>query len=467
VRLLIESAILFFLALLLVNTVFAVNITDYVTLDSNTYRCGGEVLCEAWLSVDAPGNTQINSTNFNLTLTTLDGKDSGVTVEYQILHLANVTVSRVEQQCQDGNVSCVDNIVEYNMTGWVPSDSIVSGKNKIHLWTNSKQPMTVDWNFKITKLKAHKTNPIYVDLDTRDAGWAVWEIGDASTNPFDYIFFDDMENTSAHSTNWVSTVTGRNNYRNDQAKNGSWSLRINSSSGGASNDNYVANNKLNSTSFTGAFCVDFWYRYDTLPTASNLEQSVYFNSWLVNGYHMASDVMANDNIHFFNSTGVQWYAIKSASPINSWNYTRFCTGTGYAASGFTNVTFYDLTGQIYYSGWDRNVFTRLLFITRMNGASMWIDNLRVWNASKYGHTPPPLPDPCVYSGSGTWNWRGNCTLNTSTDLLGNSIVYTAQTFERERYIINTTIYNVSSLSFVGNTTITILPGKSLAVRKIK
>ncbi len=213
-----------------VSSVYALNVAETTlynnaALLSNTYGCGGAVLCDAKISFFSPVDMDLTQTSFAVTLDNLDGTTSNIPVYWKVLR------DQLAQYCF--NDSSYDNNTKlastnqycYNYTIQVESTSLVAGDNTIYLWTDKKpKNSVVDWNFQIKNLDLTKYGgSTTVTFDTRVKGWALW--GNTS-GKIDYWRQKDSTNTTVWvklsniSTGQIIQVIITNNTGNTWAENG-------------------------------------------------------------------------------------------------------------------------------------------------------------------------------------------------------------------------------------------------------
>jgi hypothetical protein len=379
---------------------------DQSRLVDNTYFCQGSH-CEATFTINATAANKSLQRNIDVFITFEDKEKNNKTVkfktEFEVYHFIphNVTRERFiavyNTTAENGTVIPVyglRNTTEEELVRVDTGKKLQSGvENYIRIWTDDFDEQWVDWQVLIKNIPKEVLGVNKdVDFDTHNKGWAVWSATD-STDPADYFFYDDAEG-GAMSSSYTSISNAA--YASDQKFGGSQSIKI------ASTNDVNVDNTISSTNFTSAeystpYCIDFEYRAQADPAGLNNEAGLIFGSGWGAGPILAvesNQVVASDLTLY---DGASWNGIKAWVGAGNWGSIKMCFAAGYAASGNTVATIYDNTGLIYTTGSvvPRSSLGRINLHNRINmgGANnaLWIDNIRIWNYTKYGITPPQTP----------------------------------------------------------------------------
>lgn len=251
-------------------------------------------------------------------------------------------------------------------------------------------------------------------------------LAEDSTNPADYLFYD-MLNGGSKSDSYTGVDISFNNTLTHDGGN---ALEVTVT--GTGFDNYITN--VTQAQMGSSFCIDFWSYY-TVAAGNNEEGGLGWGTgWGV--MNLITPQFYENGVSlkwggFFDNQG-NWVALNiNAQQISNWEYNKYCFSEGYAASGTGTLNITGTLGSLRNQtitttqAYDRNLINRIHFNSRISGGNFLIDNIRVWNASKYGYMPPPA------SGGDT----ANITPTWDTPAEGDAVNTTLSTFT---YIINTT-----------------------------
>lgn len=204
-----------------------------------------------------------------------------------------------------------------------------------------------------------------------------------STNPADYYFYDDMETAGNFNTFYATGGTAIA-YDTANPEYGTYDL-VQPNGNDVSCNNYIKNTAF--TEYGNPYCLNFGFSTDVLANGGNQEQGIMFSAWAV----AVADYKTDTSAAIWSIIDGATYNSMIASQPSALQYQNItvCFTDGYNSVGNTNAIF--LLNEVNYaniSTMPRSSLNKICMLNRKTSTNVYYDNIRIWNYTAYGTTPP-------------------------------------------------------------------------------